>query len=758
MSFIFYTITMKNKFLLLSLLLSMIITFSQAYARELTSSDVFHCCSSFSFIDTCSFYDCAVNKHWDNSITSISSWAFLGYSNLKKLNFMWCDIVDIKDWDFIWLPDLTELDLSLNLITNIESWDFYWLSKLTKLDLWANNITTLKQSDFSLLPKLTTLNLAWNPLISIESWTFESIPFLSSLSIFNTCTTLQFNFSFTNNYCSDGVSTDQTTCENKFICTDGVSTNQTACESNFVCTDGSTIFSWLTNQTACENAWTCSDGVSTDMTTCENGGTCDDGVSTDQTTCEGAWYMWNPSFRIGWYMRTTATRQNAWYTRKTNNIQASTDNNLCSVINSTTPDDFITALLDRSYSTGGWLLNLGSSYYVWDYPISFNAWVTNQILVNTIMVDTNGGTVEIQYEQWTAITSNGHAFSGVLQEPILFNAGAAKLLKDVVSVVKFWWDTNKRLDFSKPVTVRLPAPGKTVGDSVKIYYSQWLSSWTFHTNATVINIGWNPYVEFTTTHATYFSIGDNTWLFTIDNDTATTTSQNVMLNMSAPWAQYMRFSNTSGSNQSPWEPIASTKPRTLSDWAWTKTVYAEFDTDWNTNTIEAFTFDSIEYIDWASGNWIQWNITLTITWWVTECVYGTSMNMNSQEVQIGIPYTFTWTFPSTWYCQDYDGIVWGWALTIQTADLYNENNNVISGSNLLISHDPVVIEGDSACTWYNGAPTQFYNSPYPMFTKNSGTNKICKASASNVSLLVNVPANQAPGNYSGTLTIYVPNF
>jgi len=30
--------------------------------------------------------------------------------------------------------------------------------------------------------------------------------------------------------------------------------------------------------------------------------------------------------------------------------------------------------------------------------------------------------------------------------------------------------------------------------------------------------------------------------------------------------------------------------------------------------------------------------------------------MLAQDVKIGIPYTFSGTFPSTWYCQDYQGI------------------------------------------------------------------------------------------------------
>ncbi len=326
--------------------------------------------------------------------------------------------------------------------------------------------------------------------------------------------------------------------------------------------------------------------------------------------------------------------------------------------------------------------------------------------------------------------------------------------KQVISAVKVG-STKESIKLAWGVaTLSIPVAGNTEGTAVSIYSSQDWSTWTKEWITTVAMINSEPYASFTTNHFTYFAIAAETGTFFINNDSSSTESKNVTLTVAAPWATHMRFSNTSGSDRSTWEPIATTKSWTLSNWVWTKTVYAEFDTN-SDGIADASTFDFIDYIDNSSANG---NIILTITWWVTECVYGTSMNMNAQDVQIGIPYTFTWTFPSTWYCQDYDGIVWGWALTIQTTDLYSENNNVISGSNLLISHDPVVIEGDSACTWYNGTATQFYSNPYPVFTKTLGTNKICRVSASNVSLLVNVPANQAPGNYSGTLTIYVPNF
>jgi hypothetical protein len=306
-----------------------------------------------------------------------------------------------------------------------------------------------------------------------------------------------------------------------------------------------------------------------------------------------------------------------------------------------------------------------------------------------------------------------------------------------------WWSA----------TLTIPVPGKIPGDKVTIFSSQNKYDWTKVWLNTLVSCDAWTCAVLDTDHFSYFAVGDFTWSFFINNDATSTTTQNVTLNIDVPTATQMRFRNEEWT-WTTWEAYTTSKSWTLSNGTWTKTVNVEF----NTSSWIISDSDTIEYTDWSSENWTQWNITLTITWWVTECVYWTSLDMNAQDVKIGIPYTFSWTFPSAWYCQDYSGIRSGWTLTIQTTNLSNEKWNVISGSNLLISHDPVVVEGDLACTGYNGAPTQFYTAPYEIFEKASGIEKICKVSADNVWLLINVPANQAPGNYSGTLTLTMNGF
>ena len=79
----------------------------------------------------------------------------------------------------------------------------------------------------------------------------------------------------------------------------------------------------------------------------------------------------------------------------------------------------------------------------------------------------------------------------------------------------------------------------------------------------------------------------------INNDSGSTNNQNVTLTIAAPTVQNMRFSNN-GTIWSDWETYATTKSWSLSATTGIKTVYAQFDTDGNTGTIEFSTSDTIE--------------------------------------------------------------------------------------------------------------------------------------------------------------------
>ena len=572
-----------------------------------------------------------------------------------------------------------------------------------------------------------------------------------------------------NNYqCSDSMYTDETSCLNNFACYDdwwnkiNEYTDQTSCENSLSCYDGyrGTVLNEYTDQTSCENSLSCYD----DWWDLLN-------QYTDQTSCENNWYNWNQNYWSNLNWQINSWDQNYWYqsdwsinTRNKvwnkwiwnkwtsesntwNNYiveQSNTDHNLCSIIDSTTEEWFITNL------TSNWYLLSGDYYYGKRY-LNFTNWTTNTILANTIMNDVNDK-IEVIYDSWTNITVSGSAYTGILFSPIEFNPTIVEWLNSVSSIIKLG-DIYNNIDFSKPITVRIPTPDKNIGDPIKIFYNHNLDkSWIYHWTSTVINISWDPYVEFTTDHATYFAIGEEIWSFVINNDDPSTTTQEVNLTIDASGAINMRFSND-GSNRSTWESYTTSKSWTLSSGAGSKTVYAEFDTDGD-YIADASTTDIINFIILS----INGQLTLEILTGESECVYGTSLNLSWQDVKLNEWYTFTGAFSGQWYCADYVGISDGWVLDISVSDLTNEWGNIISWSLITIWHDGATTQWDSSCTWYDGTRSTFNTEPYELIEKSSWSDKICKVTLNNVNIEVAVPAFQAPGNYNGTLTLTVPNF
>jgi hypothetical protein len=53
---------------------------------------------------------------------------------------------------------------------------------------------------------------------------------------------------------------------------------------------------------------------------------------------------------------------------------------------------------------------------------------------------------------------------------------------------------------------------------------------------------------------------------------------------------------------------------------------------------------------------------------------------------------------------------------------------------------------------------QSIDSAYTIMERNTGSDGVCEITISDVELQVNVDANQAPGSYTGTLTLTLPSF
>ena len=404
--------------------------------------------------------------------------------------------------------------------------------------------------------------------------------------------------------------------------------------------------------------------------------------------------------------------------------------------------DIINTFINKWYTQSG-------SELLW-YK-SFSLINTNGLISTTLSLNNNNNKLNlpnnIQFKQENGTTD----YTNKIMPPTDYSVSTVDG-KDVISAISVGSETESIKLVNDVATLSIPALGKTIGDPVSVYSSQDGSDWTLEKGGIVQEVDGQPYAVFTTNHFTYFAIADSTGSFVINDDAGYSSELVVNLSISAPTAQYMRFSNEGTWNRSSWETYATWRVWNLFPENWLRTVYAEFDIDGDYSA-DVITLDTIELNGPEFGN-----LTLEILTWTSECVYGTSLNLSWQDVKLNEWYTFTGSFSGQWYCADYVGVSDGWVLDISVSDLTNEWGNIISWSLITIGHDGAITQGDSTCTWYDGTPSTFNTEPYELIEKTSWSDKICKVTLDNVNLKVNVPAFQAPGNYNGTLTLTVPNF
>lgn len=158
-----------------------------------------------------------------------------------------------------------------------------------------------------------------------------------------------------------------------------------------------------------------------------------------------------------------------------------------------------------------------------------------------------------------------------------------------------------------------------------------------------------------------------------------------------------------------------------------------------------------------------WEVSLTISSGVSQCLYATSLDLLSQEVKLNDPYLFSGDFGGAFSCVDYRGNLFGatggWTFDIIVNDLSNGASSISSG-NVSINHTGGVLDWDSSCKagFSTGSTRTPISWNYQLIERTNGSDGVCRLTINTVSLKVDVPANQAPGVYSGTLTLTVPSF
>ncbi len=259
--------------------------------------------------------------------------------------------------------------------------------------------------------------------------------------------------------------------------------------------------------------------------------------------------------------------------------------------------------------------------------------------------------------------------------------------------------------------------------------------------------------------------------FSVNNHSASTTTGVVTLSITVSWTTNMRFSNT-GSDwpRTSWEAYSPTKSWILTPEYWMKTVRAQFDTDSNTSTVEWATSYSIEYVGVVSrctGAWSGSDVTLCIEpIGLGYCEYGNSLDLGITWYSAAgrdITSAFNTTSGNAaWFCNDLQGAN-PRTLSIQSSDLLNVSTNdpgqTISASNIYIKN-PSATKIEWVCTANAGSSLNQRTSidvSTIILGKSNSIGEVCKVQTSSLDFKVAIPAYQSLGQYSGTLTITVPN-
>ena len=185
--------------------------------------------------------------------------------------------------------------------------------------------------------------------------------------------------------------------------------------------------------------------------------------------------------------------------------------------------------------TSKWYVQTDGNF-VWSKSISLSE--TNGNIPSSLNIKNQNITLSIpantQFKQADNITN----YDGIIWAPVTkpINSvndeevlSAFKVGSTLTALKLTWW----------VATLLIPVAGQTIGDHIQVYYSQDNGTNRYlQTTTNVINVWWQPYVEFTTNHFTDFAItipngwGSFTGSFTINNDAITTTWNLVTLDIS----------------------------------------------------------------------------------------------------------------------------------------------------------------------------------------------------------------------------------
>jgi hypothetical protein len=112
-------------------------------------------------------------------------------------------------------------------------------------------------------------------------------------------------------------------------------------------------------------------------------------------------------------------------------------------------------------------------------------------------------------------------------------------------------------------------------------------------------------------------------------------------------------------------------------------------------------------------------------------------------------------FSSSFECVDTEGLA-NRTMTIQASSPLSNGSQSISASNVSMLASTNTVTAGSCTTGSNANTWTAINSAGTILNKASSAGDICTITATTVNLAVHVPASQAIGTYTGTLSLDMP--
>jgi len=405
-------------------------------------------------------------------ISSLNVWSICTPNfTTKSLNCSNRGITSISENTFNSYWTFLTLDLSSNNISLLNDNVFNWLNLLTELNINSNTILYISSGAFFGLDSLRSLFLADNDIPIISSGVFSSLPLLVHLNL-NANNIMQIypdSFSGLGSLYTLELSYNLLSSLGSNLFLHNGNLDNLTLNNNSIYNMSNSTLNWLNELSSINLDQNCARPV---KIISYNG-------ASDTITQYNCWVIYNVL--------------SVWY----NSILSN----------------------NASYSIVG-------GTYVGYYPISFHPNISNIIHTSTKMKYNESpdaskdnyfdfDSCSVLYDGYTELSQNSTPYNSILFWPQLFKTWNSNGLDGLVSIIRFGNPTGS-LELSKSATVTMPAPWKSSGDLVNIYYSNvptvyWLETnpWTLQQGNVVIQEIWGkPYAIFETSHASRFAIAN----------------------------------------------------------------------------------------------------------------------------------------------------------------------------------------------------------------------------------------------------------